>query len=120
MTTETATTFLVGDRVLVESINEVGIVIEGLDRGQVCVANNGTIRWREIENLTLVERAWYAPPGVAMLALTPEALEALEDAHWSLLVAHAESCYYKKECDCEKNHHILELAIAAARKEAQP
>ena len=55
---------------------------------------------------------------VPMLALTPEVLEALEDAHGSLLVAHAESCYYKKECDCEKNHHILELAIAAAQKEA--
>jgi hypothetical protein len=77
MTTETATTFRVGDRVLIESINEVGIVIEGLDRGQVCVANNGTVRWREIENLTLVERAHYASPGVAMLALTPEVLVSL-------------------------------------------
>jgi hypothetical protein len=55
---------------------------------------------------------------VPMLALTPKVLEALEDAHGSLLSAHGEFCLTGK-CDCTKNHLILERAIAAAQKEAQ-
>jgi hypothetical protein len=114
MMSETSTTFRVGDRVLIESINEVGIVIEGLDRGQVCVANNGTVRWREIENLTLVERRWYANPGIAMLALTPEVQSILDKFFGEPT---------ERECTCAVSASVCEdiefirAAIAAAQKE---
>jgi hypothetical protein len=131
VTTEAATTFRVGDRVrrkesappsFTVSRGIVGVVFEAVTGPEAyhVAWGNRSASWVDVENLELIERRWYAPPGVPMLALTPEVLEALEDAHGSLLVAHAESCYYKKECDCEKNYRILELAIAAAQKEASP
>jgi hypothetical protein len=116
MMSETATTFRVGDRVRVKRYPADVLLFDSMSlSGKLAWFSNG--QEALVEDCELVERAHYAPPGVAMLALTPEVLEALEDAHGSILVAHAESCYYKKECDCEKNHRILELAIAAAQKE---
>jgi hypothetical protein len=143
MTTETATTFRVGDRVRTKITSEivsrlvresVGIIFWVSAKGQedgVSVAYpargsetaaagySSTVTF-ESRDLELVERRWYAPPGVPMLALTLEILEALE---W--LRAAGERTFTDdmfndvrtKYRHLEVTRSAIAAALAAARKE---
>jgi hypothetical protein len=128
MTTETATTFRVGDRVRRKNFSPpgltaiVGTVFEaqtGPEAYHVAWGNR-CASWVDAEDLELVERRWYAPPGVAMLALTLEILEALE---W--LRAAGERTFTDDMFDdvrtkyryLESTGSAIAAALAAAQKE---
>lgn len=80
MTTETAVTFQAGDRVRdrrwPEDVRIFDGVRPGYGDGPRARFSNG--QETLLRNLELVERAHYAPPGVAMIALTPEVLALFE------------------------------------------
>lgn len=66
-----------------------------------------------IEKLELVEVAHYAPPGVPMVAMTPERIKALE----SLSVLHATSAKYDDKTLYARNRDTIAGMLAETRGE---
>jgi hypothetical protein len=124
MTTETATTFRVGDRVRIMGANSLGIATgivferdKSSDDNHVSFSR-GISRWVHSEALELVERAHYATAGIPVLVLTLEILEALEWLREAGQMPFTDSLFD----DIRTKHRHLEVtgsAIAAALATAQ-
>jgi hypothetical protein len=68
----------VGDRVRYPVTEKVGLVIKAEPPIFYVRFGVDDYIWLGSASVELVERAWYAPPGVPMVALTPERIKALQ------------------------------------------